>query len=56
VNLNGCTNNVAAPGVGLLKEQMHGPVLHQGNDGNEEFFVAARRAGCFALDAGGRGL
>jgi hypothetical protein len=56
VNLNGCTNNLAAKGVSFLKERMHGPVLHQGNEGNEEFFVGARRAGCFALDAGGRGL
>jgi hypothetical protein len=43
-------------GVSFPKERMHVLVLHQGNKGNEEFFVGARRAGCFALDAGGRGL
>ena len=38
VNLNGRTYNLTAQGVSLLKERMHVPVLHQGNEGNEEFY------------------
>jgi len=44
VNLNGRANNLAAQVVSFLKERMQVPLLHQANEGNEEFCRAPSRA------------
>jgi hypothetical protein len=41
MNLIGGTNNLVVQGISLLKKRMHVPILHQGNEGNEEFYVGA---------------
>jgi len=45
VNLNGRANNLAAQVVSFLKEPMHVPLLHQANEGNEEFVVRRKIPG-----------
>src|SRR5204862_215985 len=41
VNLYRGTDDLAAQLVSLLKKRMHAPVIHQANEGNEEFRPAA---------------
>jgi hypothetical protein len=41
VNLDGRADDLSAQVVSFLEKRMHVPVLHQGNEGNEEICCAS---------------